>query len=61
MPYAPVKSSPYGPGRRRRRPGHLWPNSWWTKLCDQADRDQLRDLSPRCREMIAEFNRQTSN
>jgi hypothetical protein len=61
-----VKTSPYGIRRVRRRDNHLWPGSWWKKLCEQAEsdrdlgRDQLRVISPACLEMIAEFNRRLS-
>jgi isopentenyldiphosphate isomerase len=61
MPFPQVKSSPYGLRKRRRRLGHLWPESWWKELCEhpcprRGDPPGC-DIPQHCLELIAEFNR----
>lgn len=59
MGFPTVKSDPYRDRKPKVRRGPLWPESFWATLAEQARRDALRydGISPRCVEMIAEFNR----
>lgn len=62
MPFPTVRDDPYKKNRPRRRRGALWPEAFWTRLVKQAMTDHRRDgwvdVSPACREMIADMNRE---
>ena len=59
MPFPTTKTSKYKSPQpyKRRGPRPLWSNAFWKALSEQATKDKVKEVSPRCFEMICEMNR----